>query len=79
MPLLQRQLSARARAPAEPHEERVVGLGAELDSSQQAERRVLLDRLVKLHHVQILHRYPPEYRPAPRVHSTHRPVAYLGF
>jgi len=65
------------RAPAESHEERVISLGAELDASQQSEGRVLFHRLIELHHVQIFHRYPPEYRPVHRhsTHSPHQPLA----
>ena len=48
--------------PAESHEERVVGLGAVLDSSQKSHGRVLLQTLDELQHVQVLHRDPPEYR-----------------
>jgi len=49
--------------PAESHEERVIRLSAELDASQQTERRVLLHRLVEFHHVQIFDGYPSKYRP----------------
>lgn len=49
--------------PAETHEEGVVRLGSELNSSQESHRSVLLDGLVELHHVQVLHGDPPKYRP----------------
>lgn len=59
--------------PAKSHEERVICFRAELDASQQTERRVLLHRLVEFHHVQIFDGYPSKYRPT----DTHNPVLLM--
>jgi len=59
-------------APAQTFEEIVVALCAHLDAPEQAERGVGLHPGVDHQLVQVLHRDPPEYRPAEtdgRVHS----------
>lgn len=48
--------------PAESLEEHVVALGAVLDSSEQPHGGVAPQVVVERHRVQVLHRYPSEYR-----------------
>ena len=50
-------------APAEPLEEDVVALGAELDSAEQRHRRVAL-LLLEHDRVQVLDGHPPENGPS---------------
>ena len=69
-PLPRLHMSRETALPAEPHEERVVSLRAELDAAQNAHGRVDVDVLAEVDDVQIFDGDPAKDRSRDRTRAT---------